>query len=180
MNITHNICNNLIINKMARIRNKQETSDNWKSVLYKLKDSILRNEYKSLRLHFVDNAVASSWSMFLRERGYFNDIDLSYFLNIKIDDSLIAEYRDWEKNREQEKRITKKQQDDKNKIEPQENNLSELEKTMIKEMIDMLVKLRDLMMNFDDKQMSKSAYIELSKMTYEFYKKLDNKLNTVN
>lgn len=172
---------------MARIsrlakhsRNMPDTADNWKSILYKLKDSILRNEYKSLRLHFVDNGVASDWSMFLRERGYFNDKDLSYFLNIKIDDLLIAEYRDWNKKREPEKRRTKKQEFNQLKIEPQENNISELEKTMIKEMIQMLVKLRDLMMNFDDKQMSKSAYIELSKMTYEFYKKLDNKLNNVN
>ena len=163
------------ISRLAKhSRGKLETADNWKSILYKLKDSILRNEYKSLRLHFVDNGVASDWSMFLRERGYFNDIDLSYFLNIKIDDLLIAEYRDWNKNREPEKRRIKKQQDDPIKIE------LELETTMIKEMIEMLVKLRDLMMNFDDKQMSKSAYIELSKMTYEFYKKLDNKLNTVN
>ena len=166
---------------MARIsrlakhsRNMPDTADNWKSILYKLKDSILRNEYKSLRLHFVDNGVASDWSIFLRERGYFNDKDLSYFLNIKIDDSLIAEYRDWNKKREPEKRRIKKEQVDPIKIE------LELEKTMIKEMIQMLVKLRDLMMNFDDKQMSKSAYIELSKMTYEFYKKLDNKLNNVN
>ena len=172
---------------MANNRSREQTAHNWKLILHDLKDSIIRNEYESLRGHFVDRGVATDWSLFLRERGYFNDIDLSYFLNIKIDDSLIAEYRDWNKKREPEKRRRKKQQfnqlkielqqDDKNKIEPQQNNISELEKTMIKEMIDMVARLRDLMMNFDDKQMSKSAYIELSKMTYEFYKKLDNKLN---